>query len=197
MEFKFKNIGISGVAGAGKNTLAELIGLFLTRMGLPVEEKALAHNLKSEVRSTCKELYSIDPLTCSRDDKDLIRPILVAHGEIKRKSSLGRHWTGLLEKDLDRNKVNIITDIRYNEYPQDECYWLKNQINGILIHVSRYQEVGEERVFVKPANIHELQNDSKVRKDSDYILNWKTEKDQNRLVINSKSLFKWLKKVYK
>ena len=57
--------------------------------------------------------------------------------------------------------------------------------------------MGEERVFVKPANIHELQNDSKARKDSDYILNWKTEKDQNRLVINSKSLFKWLKKVYK
>ena len=94
MEFKFKNIGISGVAGSGKNTLAELIGLFLTRMGLPVEERALAHNLKSEVRSACKELYSIDPLTCSRDDKDLIRPILGCSWGNKKKI--------FIRKTLDR-----------------------------------------------------------------------------------------------
>jgi hypothetical protein len=196
MDFNFKNIGISGVAGSGKNTLAEILQMFFSRLQLPTKELSIARNLKEEISPICKDLYSIDSLNCSREEKNLIRPMLVAHGEIKRKMTKGTHWTSLLQKDLEKDKINIITDIRYAEYPEDENFWLKNKANGILIHVSRYDQVEEEREYIQPANPSEEKNDYRVKKLSDFCLNWKTEKNYGDMIFNSRKLLKWLKKIY-
>ena len=90
MEFKFNNIGISGVAGCGKNTLSTIIIKLLQRMGLPYRELSIAKNLKQEVSWASRELYGINSSNCTRKEKDTIRPFLVAHGIIKRKLSNGR-----------------------------------------------------------------------------------------------------------
>ena len=97
---------------------------------------------------------------------------------------------------MQKDKINIITDIRYAEYPEDEYFWLKNKANGILIHVSRYDQVGEERKYIQPANPSEERNDHKVKKLSDFSLNWKTEKNYRDMIFNSRKLLKWLKKIY-
>ena len=60
MSYTFKNIGISGVAGSGKNTLAEIIIKFLERMDIPCQELSIANNLKKELSTISKELYGID-----------------------------------------------------------------------------------------------------------------------------------------
>ena len=150
MEFKFNNIGISGVAGCGKNTLSTIIIKLLQRMGLPYRELSIANNLKQEVSWVSRELYGINSSNCTRKQKDTIRPLLVAHGEIKRKLSNGRHWVEILNKELAPDKINIITDIRFNKYEKDEVYWLKSEINGVLIHLSRYDEMNGKRIYFPP-----------------------------------------------
>ena len=119
MEFKYTNIGLSGVAGSGKNTVASIIIKLLQRVGLPYRELSIAKNLKEELREPCLKLYNIDSSNCSRDEKDIIRPFLVSHGEIKRKLSNGRHWIDKITNELEREKINIITDVRFDEYKKD------------------------------------------------------------------------------
>tara|TARA_R100000008_G_C3582875_1_gene169849 strand:+ start:83 stop:676 length:594 start_codon:yes stop_codon:yes gene_type:complete len=196
MKFKYKNIGISGVAGCGKNTLSEIIIKLLQRLELPYRELSIANNLKKELSIASRELYGIDSSNCTRKEKDTIRPLLVAHGCIKRKLSNGTHWTSLLNKELAPEKINIITDVRFNEYERDEVYWLKNEINGVLIHLSRYEEYGSERVYFKPANEEEKKNDPLVRKDADFCLSWKTEKNGTKKIVSASKLLTWVKKLY-
>ena len=196
MEFKYKNIGISGVAGCGKNTLSNIIIKLLQRMELPYRELSIAKNLKQEVSSASRELYGINSSNCTRNEKETIRPFLVAHGVIKRKLSNGRHWVDMLNKELAPDKINIITDVRFNKYKKDEVYWLKKEINGVLIHLSRYDEIKGKRVFFPPANEEERKNDPLVKKESDFIFNWKTEKDQTKKIISAAHLLKWVKKLY-
>ena len=196
MKFKYKNIGISGVAGCGKNTLSEIIIKLLKRLELPYRELSIANNLKKELSIASRELYGIDSSNCTREEKDIIRPMLVAHGCIKTKLSNGTHWTSLLNKELAPEKINIITDVRFNEYEKDEVYWVKNEINGVLIHLSRYEERELERVYLKPANEEEKRNDPLVRKESDFCLSWKTQRDQTKKIISASSLLKWVKKLY-
>jgi len=196
MEFKFNNIGISGVAGCGKNTLSSIIIKLLQRMELPYRELSIANNLKQEISWVSRELYGINSSNCTREEKDTIRPLLVAHGVIKRELSNGRHWVEMLNKELAPDKINIITDIRFNKYEKDEVYWLKKEINGVLIHLSRYDEIKGKRVFFSPANEEERRNDPLVKKESDFALNWKTEEDQTKKIISAARLLKWVKKLY-
>tara|TARA_R100001082_G_scaffold48047_1_gene25763 strand:+ start:3755 stop:4348 length:594 start_codon:yes stop_codon:yes gene_type:complete len=196
MKFKYKNIGISGVAGCGKNTVCNIIIKLLQRLELPYRELSIANNLKKELSGASRELYGIDSSNCTREEKDIIRPMLVAHGEIKRSLSNGRHWVNELYKELAPEKINIITDIRFNEYEKDEVYWLKNEINGVLIHISRYKEVDNKRVFMRPANEAESRNDPKLKLDSDFLLNWPTETDEEKQILNCRNLLKWVKNIY-
>ena len=196
MKFKYKNIGISGVAGCGKNTLSTIIIKLLQRMELPYRELAIANKLKQEISSASRELYGINSSNCTRSEKETIRPFLVAHGVIKRKLSNGRHWVDMLNKELAADKINIITDVRFNRYEKDEVYWLKNEINGVLIHLSRYEEVNGKRSYFPPANEEERENDALVKREADFVLNWKSEEDQTKKIISASQMLKWVKKLY-
>ena len=196
MEFKYKNIGLSGVEGSSKNTVCDIVIKLLERLGLPYKELSIAKNLKKELSHTSRSLYGIDSFNCSREEKDVIRPFLVAHGQIKRSLTEGRHWISQLEEELDPEKINIITDIRFNKYDKDESYWVKNEINGVLVHISRFDNVNGKRIFVPPANEAEKENDPKVRAEADFILNWPTEYDNNLKIFNCKKLLNWIKRIY-
>ncbi len=196
MKYKFNNIGISGVAGCGKNALSDIIVKLLKRMNLPCRELSIANNLKQEVSGVSRELYGINSSSCTRKEKDTIRPLLVAHGEIKRNLSQGRYWVDLLTSELDSEKINIITDLRFDQYERDEVYWLKNEINGVLIHLSRYDEINGKRTFFPPVNDAERKNNPKVKGKADFILNWKTEKNLIKRIISAQKLLEWVKKLY-
>ena len=196
MKFKYKNIGISGVAGCGKNTIANIIIKLLQRLDLPYRELSIAKNLKQELKHTSLDLYGIDSSNCNREEKDLIRPFLVAHGEVRRKMSSGRHWIDKISNELDPDSINIITDVRFDEYEKDEVYWIKNEINGVLIHISKYNLSEGKRVFLKPANSAEDKNNPRLIKKADFLLNWPHEEDETKQITNCSVLLKWLKKNY-
>jgi len=184
-----KIIGISGVAGSGKDTFYSLLSEVI-----PCTRYSLADELKREVNQWCKMNYGIDSVTCTRDEKELIREFLVFHGTTKRNATNGRHW---IEKLNDRilndrsNNFKIITDIRYDDYENDEVSWLKNELNGILIHISMYTEftqvkVGLEqtkvtqnaiRKYKSPINSEESRNDPKLKIKSDFQIEWPFLKD--------------------
>ena len=196
-------IGISGVAGSGKDTFFELLSA-----RAPCRKYSLADELKKEVSQWCRMHYGIDPETCSREEKEIVRPFLVFHGVTKRHASNGRHWIDKINDRIIKDKVHgfkIITDIRYDEYENDEASWLKNELNGTLIHVSQYEikKVTSKknwpkeeitRVFRKPANEEEARNDPRIKKKSDFNIEWEFIKNGQISELNSyiDNFFKWL-----
>ena len=125
-------IGISGVAGSGKDTFANLIGCKLKELNAKVKFLSFAERLKWEVKDVSSKLYDIDPTNCSRDEKTLIRPLLLAHGAIMRDKTKGRYWIDSIKHKIDSKKINIITDVRFSEYSCDEVFWIKNEMIIIL-----------------------------------------------------------------
>jgi len=179
-----KVIGISGVAGSGKD-------LFYTILSRYVKCKryALADKLKLEVNSFCKRHYKIDLFNCNREEKESIRDLLVFHGTHKRKLSDGKYFTRelnkIIKKDiksktLDGDALIVVTDIRYDEYKQDEIYWLKKLMNGVLCHVSQYEmkllegRSRKTKAFRLPVNAEEEREDPKLKAVADAIIEWPT-----------------------
>ena len=178
-----KIIGLSGVAGAGKDLFYELLS-----ERIPCFKISLADNLKFEIKNWCLQHYNIDPTQCPRSKKELIREFLVFHGTFKRKLSEGRHWIESLEKTLaenehksaTRDQYPVVTDIRYDDYLNDEVSWLKKEQDGILVHISRIDLLFKrspphhQSIKIGPANDEEKRNDPKLFKKADYRIEWDT-----------------------
>lgn len=172
-------IGITGVATSGKDTLFSILNKKLKEKGMNTERYALADILKKKIKTFVENEFSIDLDNVNPKDKELVRPILVAYGKIKRQQTNGRHWIDLLNKKINsnENKVPIITDIRYCEYEKDELFWLLNENKGFLIHISRVLD-GK---IIKPANEEEAKNDLILSKTSHYKMIWCTNPSKESL----------------
>jgi hypothetical protein len=192
-------IGLSGLAGTGKDLFCQLLIKALSSRGYSAAKRyALADELKAETRQFMIDAYGIDIQTCPREQKDLIRPFLVAHGGIRRAMSQGTHWTNRLSEILDkeRPRIAIVTDVRYDQYPEDELFWLKKKLNGVFVHISMFwfEEVegkfGDNPVkvqrFVQPPNDHEAENDPLLQKQADYRIVWEKTKGVTQEEINEK-----------
>jgi hypothetical protein len=169
-------VGISGVAGSGKDTLFSLMS-----SRIMCKRFSLADELKKETQPWCIEHYGIDPLNCERKDKETIRPFLVFHATQKRLASEGRHWIDKInpkiKPHMETNCIAVITDIRYDDYKNDEVSWLKNELDGALVHV---QMVAKDGTVVPPANTEEARNDPKLRNAAHFKVKWPMieEKDE-------------------
>ena len=166
-------IGISGIAGSGKDLFCK----FLLKE-IKGSRIALADPLKEETRGFILQKYGIDILSCSLEEKNKVRDLLVFYGGIKRYESKGTYWTDKAQKKADNCKhVPIVTDIRYAEYQNDEIHWLKAKNKGTLIHLRKYCEVETfgpqvKRVYFDPPNEDEKRNDPKIRAKADYCIEW-------------------------
>lgn len=174
-------IGITGVARCGKDTFYSILKRYLEEKNIKCERLAFADDLKKELNDFTKEKFKIDLFKCQGQDKELVRPLMVAYGKCRRSQTEGKYWTSQLDskiKEFLKNKiVPIITDVRYIEYRDDEYSWLKSH-NGILIHLSRKLDDGS---LVPPANIEEKSNDNKLKAVADFSICWETCQDTNFL----------------
>jgi len=174
-------IGITGVARSGKDTFYSILKRFLKEKNIDSDRVALADELKTELQDFIEKKFKININKCDGQDKELIRPLMVAYGKCRRIQTDGKYWTSLAEpkiKELRKNNIiPVITDIRYIEYKDDEYAWLKNN-DGILIHISRKFDDGS---LVQPANIEEKSNDNKLKNVSDFSICWDTCQDVNAL----------------
>lgn len=185
-----KIIGISGIARSGKDTIADalLAEISNTFPNLIVEKKSLAFFLKEEMKSFIAEKFEKDVHLLDGEDKEMLRPLLVAYGFAKRSQTKGKYFTDLLSKELlnEPNKVYIVSDIRYADNEADELFWLREN-KGLLIHISRFNSSKDgEKVFLSPPNEDERRNDPILEKAADFNISWKTAKTPEELAKMSK-----------
>lgn len=193
-------VGVSGVAGSGKDTFFQLLS-----ERIPCRRYSLADGIKNEVNQWSKFHYNIDSLNCTREQKEIIRPFWVYHGTYKRNNTKGRYWIEKLNDFLIKDKfsgLKVITDIRYDEYDNDEVFWLKNELNGILVHISQFewQKDLEEGALVKkirePINSEEEKNNPKLKIKSDFQIEWEFLKNSQikELSPHIDNFLEWLQK---
>jgi len=173
-------IGISGFARSGKDTLA----LYLLNKYEGLFEKfALADELKLDLNNFLKQKTSISAFTIDSIEKTLIRDLLVAYGKIKRHQTQGRYWTQLLQPKIDHSikngRIPLITDIRYDEFPEDEVFWVQNLNKGQLIHITRIEP---NSTPIEAPNRDEALNDPRIKSKANFYLQWTTflNKDKER-----------------
>lgn len=178
MTFKNKAIGISGNSRVGKNLAAELISNYLTHFhNAKVRNYSLAHELKRDCNQFIKEKFGLDSFSEITEEKNVFRPILVAVADIQRKRTNGRYFIDILSKSMTEDTesdIMLITDIRYCEYDNDEAQWVKNELNGKILHVSKYTvDNNLNRVYTPPANENENRNDPIIKDTiADARLEW-------------------------
>tara|TARA_R100000742_G_C4270312_1_gene88980 strand:- start:40 stop:630 length:591 start_codon:yes stop_codon:yes gene_type:complete len=165
-------IALSGIAGSGKDLFCRLLLREISGQRI-----ALADQLKEEVRPFIINRYSIDILNCSLEAKNKVRSFLVFHGGLKRFQSQGSHWTSIAQKKLDNCKSTpVVTDVRYDEYKDDEVDWVKQKNKGVLVHIRKYWETeglfNMERHYFDPPNEDEKKNDPKLMSKADYCIEW-------------------------
>ena len=182
---KYKIIAISGLAGDGKDSVCKILKNYFTKhSGYKFKRIALADQLKVECYDACMDLFRIDPINCTREDKEKIRDFLVFYGKVMRSKSKGTHWTNEVSKRIERlssgNDIFCIPDIRHAFYPDDECQWVKNN-GGIHIHVQKFNvetnfELGKgisiKKKYSIPVNKEELKNNPPVAAFADYLIEW-------------------------
>lgn len=165
-----KVIGVSGCARSGKDTFFNILQKYLPE----VEQVALAYELKKDLDDFLKSKIGISVFTDDTKEKSIIRGLMVEYGKIKRQQTEGTYWTCLAQKKINEilrvNKIPVITDVRYDIYPKDEFFWLKEQNNGILVHVTRL--FGNEEI--PPANEEESINNEKLKTKADFSIKWPT-----------------------
>jgi len=171
-----KYIGISGVARSGKNSFADIMCDIYKERGISTKTFALAYQLKKDCEEFVQKNLGLSIWTEKTEEKNIFREFLVWYGDVKRKQSEGKYWTSKLKEDLDKSdaNVNIITDIRYSIYPEDEVDWIKHVVNGKLIHIAKYVLKGNTKIFTEPANEHEIFNDPIVKRNADVSVEWES-----------------------
>ena len=181
-----KYIGVSGVARSGKNLFCDIAIKQLSQKGIKAKQYALAYYLKKDCEDFIKTKLGLNVFSENTEDKSIFREMLVWYGGVKRKQTEGRYWTGLLHEELkkDTNDVNFISDIRYVEYSGDEIFWLKKELGGKLVHISKYTygfptdgrhyRVNDlsKKIYTEAPNQHEAINDPKIRFLADYKVEW-------------------------
>ena len=168
-------IGISGVARAGKDTLAKCLKEIIEKeFDCKVEIVSLAKQLKSDLDKVISCNFNFLVHTDNTSEKNLIRPILVAYGEAMKEKWGKDVWVKKLEKSLSdkkEKKLYIVADVRFDF----EAEYFQNKMNASVIHITK---IGHEA----PANEVEAENDPLVKKVSNIVHTWpKYHPDQMEL----------------
>jgi hypothetical protein len=175
-----KIIGISGLAGDGKDSLCNMLRDLFESDGFTFERMAFAEEIKEECREALMSMYNINPLTCSREEKSTIRDFLVFYAKVKREESSGTHWVKKLEKKIKAlpksklDRIICIPDVRHAQYEKDEAQWIKKK-KGILIHVKKYrieEGVAFNKFYSTPVNSEEAHHTPKLEELADFIIEW-------------------------
>ncbi|MBN86650.1 MAG: hypothetical protein CL885_03920 [Dehalococcoidia bacterium] len=158
-------IGICGVARSGKDTL--FLSLENSEPSFKWKRLAFADELKMECEEFLLKHTGISPFTQVNEEKELIRPFLVAYGTHLRRKINPDCWIDVVKPKLKKNKaeglIPVLTDVRF----PNELNWIREE-GGKVIHISR--------TGVNPANKEEAENDPILRSMADIRVSWPTFK---------------------
>ena len=183
-----KYIGVTGLARTGKNLFCDIATKQLReKYNLRARTYAIAYELKKDCAVFVSDKLGLDVFTENTADKTIFRDLLVWYGATKRKQSRGTYWTNLLEKRIKNElevehcllgeplDVVLVSDIRFAEYENDEVQWIKQHLNGKLVHISKFNYSSpdkNQKVYVTPPNVSEEKNDPLVKSSADCFIDW-------------------------
>jgi len=154
-------VGLCGLARSGKDSFFSFIE------DIPLNEKpnirlAFADKLKEELDLFLRASFGISAFSKETEDKEVIRPILVAYGMQKRYVSNGLYWIEKIESEINRfqDEYNyFITDVRF----PNEVLKIKD-MGGICIYINRSGNL--------PPNEEEAKNDPLIRDMCEFEFSW-------------------------
>tara|TARA_B110000285_G_scaffold61272_1_gene70427 strand:+ start:1270 stop:1854 length:585 start_codon:yes stop_codon:yes gene_type:complete len=154
MNLDYKIIGIAGNAGSGKDTLGENFEKILADQGIKAQRLSFAFELRKSLDEFLIKETGISAFTKDKNEKNLIRPLLVCWGtDIMRKLN-DNIWIEKIEPSLLNDHVNIITDLRF----PNELKWIKEN-NGFSLLI--------KRDGINPANEYEKLHNENMAQDVD------------------------------
>jgi hypothetical protein len=201
-----KIIAFSGAARVGKDTFAKEIikQINLIIPNLNCEKYSFAYGVREELQEFIENHYQINPWTEVDEEKEIIRPLLIAHGNAKRSLSNNQYWIDFLCKKLkSQNTVNVavISDLRFAMTENDEGSWVKKN-TGLHIHLRRYEEQNGIKKTIKPVISFEKQNEPFLLKNANMVVDIKSFDNEKDLQVQVEYIcekiimdnFSWLSK---
>ena len=160
-------LGLCGLARSGKDSFFRFAEEYYNKQNIECKRFAFADELKEEVDDFLMTHFQLSAFTNNPEEKNIIRPMLVTHGMMKRKISKGEYWINKIEDKAinysKQNKIAVITDVRF----ENEIDWINK--NGKSIHITK---IGN-----KSPNSEEKENDPKVKLKSLHKFSWIDFKD--------------------
>jgi hypothetical protein len=182
-QFSYPPIGIAGAARSGKDTLCRALIREFAKIKMDAVRKSIAGDaVKTDLKEILMDRFNLNSFTENSEEKEFMRPFLVEYGKMQRKKTQGRYFIdGFIPES---NVINILSDIRYVEYPEDEVHWLKNEVNGLLIFV--------ERKGIYDANDTEKVNNTIIKNLADYHVKWGSLDEQS---LEHREMINWYAKL--
>lgn len=131
-------IGLTALPQTGKDTFFNHFREYCSFEQLSLMRVSLGDYLRNDLELFVKTNYDIDIKNCSGKEKELIRPLMIHHGQILRKTqpdSILNRSKFKVRKILEERATPIYTDIRYN----NEIDYIKNS-GGVVIHLARQRD---------------------------------------------------------
>lgn len=161
---KVNAIGICGLARSGKDSFFSITNDILSNMGFDSYKVSFADALKHDVKDFLFEKTGINSFTEIDEEKVIIRDFLVAYGTKLMRKINENCWIEKVDVEtriqIYGGRIPIFTDVRY----LNELNWVKNELGGCIIHVSK---IGNT-----PPNEEEAINDPILLKNSDVEFEW-------------------------
>ena len=158
-------IGIGGLARAGKDTLADCMAKIIEEeYNTKVKVYSFANAIKSQINDFLVESYGISAFSQNTEEKQIIRDLLVCHGETMKKIHGKTIWAEIVIDEInqdDKSVFPIIPDVRF-----DFEVASVQQEEGVVLHIAKQGN--------KPPNKIEATNDPLVQKSSDLCHTWPT-----------------------
>lgn len=210
-EKRIKFIGVTGVARSGKDSISDALVSVINDYDprFNVRRVAFADELKAELEPFFLEHFGVSSRALPNKDKHLYRPLLIAHGQVRRSLSDNKYWVEKLEESFRHNTpdIAIVSDLRYIIGKNSEYDWIKDN-RGLVIHVKRYDlepvkafTSGEKprkmcKIYVPPASNDEEANDPELESAADFNVDWETVgKEQIDTVAKAKAEEFFLKNI--
>jgi hypothetical protein len=164
-------IGITGYAKVGKDTFYKLLSESYTNNFMRF---GFADELKRDLFELVRDQFGWDIFDLKGEQKEVIRPIMIAYGCAWRKVD-GLHWVKIIDEKLkhyNKNFIPVITDVRFEN--ESKFFRDKYGKDFILIKINR------EGAPIPPDE--ELKNQPLVDNYVDITLNWHTVGDEISLL---------------
>ncbi len=178
---------LCGNRGAGKDTMFRHLHILDSRC----RRYAYADALKSDLRQLCITQFGIDPLTATGQDKEFIRPLLIAFGCMWRDRDID-HWVSKVADQIEEQRaknpqptVHVTADGRFE--------------NELALYRKRFGNdcriIWLERSDGPAPTEEEKKHEAAVKAASDHHVFWGFNDESQQLAVAQK-LAEWLQKPY-